>query len=46
MSSCEFVILISTIACSIAKGKSQEEIDILSTAFSQLRRYFSNYFCC
>lgn len=46
MNSCEFVILISTLACSIAKGKSQEEIDILAAAFSQLRRYTSNYFSC
>lgn len=30
MNSCEFVTLISTLACSIAKGKKQDEIDILA----------------
>lgn len=36
MKSCEFVTFISTLACSIAKGKSQKEIDILATFFTQL----------
>lgn len=44
MNSCEFVTLISTLACSIAKGKKQDEIDILAVFFTQLRRYTNNYF--
>ena len=36
MGSCEFVTFISTLACAIAKDKSQEEIEILSAFFSQL----------
>jgi hypothetical protein len=36
MSSCEFVYIITTLACSIAKGKTQDEINVLATAFSQL----------
>lgn len=36
MGSCEFVTFISGLACAIAKGKSQREINILSTFFSQL----------
>lgn len=36
MGSCEFVTLISTLACSIAKNKSQSEIDILAVFFTQL----------
>ena len=36
MSSCEFVFVITSLACGIAKGKSQEEIDVLAAAFSQL----------
>lgn len=36
MSSCEFVFVITSLACGIAKGKSQEEIGVLSAAFSQL----------
>ena len=45
MENCEFVTLISVLACYIAKGKTQEELDILSTFFNQLRRYFSYYIC-
>ena len=36
MNSCEFVSLISGLACTIAKGKTQQEIDILSAFFVQL----------
>ena len=36
MNSCEFVTFISALACTIAKGKSQREINILSAFFSQL----------
>lgn len=36
MSSCEFVFVITSLACGIAKEKSQEEIDVLAAAFSQL----------
>ncbi|MCI8291359.1 MAG: hypothetical protein HFJ25_03805 [Clostridia bacterium] len=36
MNSCEFVTFISALACSIAKGKTQKEIDILSVFFTQL----------
>ena len=36
MNSCEFVTLISTLACTIANGKSQEELAILATFFTQL----------
>lgn len=42
MKSCEFVTFISILACSIAKDKTQEEINILSAFFTQLRRYISN----
>lgn len=36
MNSCEFVSLVSIIACTIAKGKSQEELTLLGTFFNQL----------
>ncbi len=36
MNSCEFVSLITSIACIIAKDKSMDELNILSTFFSQL----------
>lgn len=36
MQSCEFVTFISTLACSIAKNKSQKEIELLAAFFSQL----------
>ena len=36
MGSCEFVTFISTLACTIAKGKSQKEINILAAFFTQL----------
>lgn len=42
MNSCEFVTFISVLACNIAKGKTQEEVGILSAFFVQLRRYSSN----
>ena len=33
MNNCEFVTFISMLACSIAKNKTQEEIDILAAFF-------------
>lgn len=36
MGSCEFVTFVSGLACTIADGKSQKEIDILSAFFTQL----------
>lgn len=36
MGSCEFVSFISALACTIAKGKSQREINILASFFNQL----------
>lgn len=36
MEACELVTLISTLACAISKGKSQKEIEILATFFTQL----------
>ncbi len=36
MNSCEFVTFISALASSIAKNKTQDEINLLSTFFSQL----------
>lgn len=36
MNSCEFVTFISIIACNIAKDKSEKEINILATFFTQL----------
>lgn len=45
MDNCEFVVFISVLACAIAKDKTEEEIDILSAFFSQLRRYIGNTFC-
>ncbi len=44
MQNCEFVTFISILACSIAKDKTQEELDILAAFFTQLRRYFGNTF--
>ncbi len=44
MKNCEFVTFISILACNIAKDKTQEEIDILSAFFTQLRRYVSYSF--
>lgn len=43
MGSCEFVTFISTLACAIAKDKTEEELAILAAFFVQLRRYISNY---
>ena len=42
MQNCEFVTLISVLACSIAKDKTPEELAVLSAFFVQLRRYFSH----
>lgn len=39
MPNCEFVTLISILACQIAKDKSPEELATLSAFFVQLRRY-------
>ena len=36
MNSCAFVNFISLLACDIAKDKSQDEIAILATFFTQL----------
>ncbi|MFR4439040.1 MAG: DUF6774 domain-containing protein [Hungatella sp.] len=36
MDSCELTVLISTLACRIADGKSPEEIALLSSIFMQL----------
>ncbi len=36
MNSCAFVNFISLLACDIAKDKSQEELAILATFFTQL----------
>lgn len=36
MNSCELVTLISTISCAIAKGKTINEINLLSTIFTQI----------
>lgn len=37
MQNCEFVTLISVLACSIAKDKTPEELAVLSAFFTQLR---------
>lgn len=36
LNSCELVNLISTLACLIAKGKSNDEISLLGAFFTQL----------
>ena len=36
MNSCAFINFISLLACEIAKDKSQEELAILATFFTQL----------
>lgn len=36
INSCEFVTFISALACSIAKDKTAEEINLLAAFFSQL----------
>jgi len=36
MNSCTFVTFISTLACSIAKNRSNDEIELLGAVFSQL----------
>ncbi len=42
MKNCNFVMFVSGLACTIAKGKTQEELNVLSAFFTQLRRYFGN----
>ncbi len=37
MQNCEFITFISILACSIAKDKTQDELNILSAFFTQLR---------
>lgn len=37
MQDCELVTFISILACTIAKNKTQEELNILSAIFTQLR---------
>ena len=37
MQNCEFVTLISILACSIAKDKTPEELAVLSAFLTQLR---------
>lgn len=37
MQNCEFVTFISVLACTIAKDKTQDELNILSAFFTQLR---------
>ena len=37
MQNCEFVTLISVLACGIAKDKTPEELAVLSAFFTQLR---------
>lgn len=44
MDSSQFVIFISIVAAGLAKGKSEEEINILSTFFLSTGRYISNDF--
>lgn len=36
MQNCEFVTFISILACTIAKDKTQNELNVLSAFFSQL----------
>lgn len=36
MNSCELVTLISTISCAIARGKTINEINLLSAIFTQI----------
>ncbi|MCI8640446.1 MAG: hypothetical protein HFJ59_01015 [Clostridia bacterium] len=43
MQNCEFVTFISILACKIAKDKTQDELNILSAFFTQLRRHISNF---
>ena len=37
MQNCEFITFISALACSIAKNKTQNELNILAAVFTQLR---------
>ena len=36
MSSCEFILQITAITCALAKGKSDDDIALLSSLFSQI----------
>ncbi|WP_077611997.1 DUF6774 domain-containing protein [Clostridium sp. Marseille-P2415] len=36
MKSCELVVLVSSLACCIAEGRSSDEITLLGSIFSQL----------
>lgn len=36
MQSCDLIITISVLACNLAKGKTVDEIELLSAVFSQL----------
>lgn len=45
MKNCELVTMVSVLACTIAKGKTKEELGILAAIFTQLRRYFNNINC-
>ncbi len=36
MNPCEYTMLVSTIACSIAQDRSEEEVELLAAFFSQL----------
>ena len=36
MNSCAFVNFVSLLACDIAKGKSQQELNLLAAFFTQL----------
>ena len=42
MQNCEFVTLISILACNIAKDKTPEELAILAAFFTQLRGHYRN----
>lgn len=37
MQNCDFVTLISILACNIAKDKTAEEVGVLAAVFTQLR---------
>lgn len=37
MPNCEFVTFVTILACNIAKGKTVDEINLLSSLFVQLR---------
>lgn len=43
MNPCEYTVLISSIACNIAKGKSEDEIELLAALFTQLGDSLATY---